>query len=141
MSVNRWKLISMPVVMLGLASPILMNCGGGGLGGLKPGGALGDLADAAKGCDAMSSGDFTKLQVKGGGTAEAKIKGFLNAAYGLNKAVTDVRVELHDACTDLGKALGVAAMRQRAEMLGGHIVLESLVGRGTKVTAVIPANG
>jgi signal transduction histidine kinase len=29
-------------------------------------------------------------------------------------------------------------MRQRAEMLGGQIVLESLVGRGTKVTAGIP---
>ena len=39
---------------------------------------------------------------------------------------------------DRSKALGVASMRQRAEMLGGQIVLESLVGRGTKVTAGIP---
>ncbi|HUS15454.1 MAG TPA: ATP-binding protein [Chloroflexia bacterium] len=39
---------------------------------------------------------------------------------------------------DSGKALGIASMRQRAEMLGGQIVLESLVGRGTKVSASIP---
>lgn len=37
-----------------------------------------------------------------------------------------------------GKALGVASMRQRAEMLGGEILIESLVGRGTKVSAAIP---
>src|SRR5262249_4869445 len=104
MSVNRWKLISMPVVMLGLASPILVNCSGGaGLGG----GALGDLAAAAKGCDAMSTGDFSKVSVKGGGSAEGKIKGFLNASYSLQKAVGGVRAELVSACTDLGKALGV----------------------------------
>jgi two-component system sensor histidine kinase DegS len=41
---------------------------------------------------------------------------------------------------DKSKALGIAAMRQRAEMLSGQIVLESLVGRGTKVTAMIPTN-
>jgi len=39
---------------------------------------------------------------------------------------------------DKGKALGIASMRQRAEMLRGQIFLESLVGRGTKVTAAIP---
>jgi len=37
-----------------------------------------------------------------------------------------------------GKGLGVASMRQRAEMLGGEIGIESLVGRGTKVSAAIP---
>ena len=41
---------------------------------------------------------------------------------------------------DQGKALGIAAMRQRTEMLGGQILLESLVGRGTKVSAGIPLN-
>ncbi len=39
-----------------------------------------------------------------------------------------------------GKALGIASMRQRAEMLGGEILLESLVGRGTKVSAAIPVS-
>jgi signal transduction histidine kinase len=36
------------------------------------------------------------------------------------------------------KALGIASMRQRAEMLGGQVLVESLVGRGTKVTAMVP---
>jgi len=115
MSVNRWKLISMPVVMLGLASPLLVNCGGGLPGIGKPGGALGDLADAAKGCDAMGTGDFTKMSIKGGGSVEGKIKGFLNASYSLQKAVAGVRVELHDACTDLGKALGVPEAEMKDE--------------------------
>jgi len=39
-----------------------------------------------------------------------------------------------------GKALGIASMRQRAEMLGGEILLESLVGRGTKVSAAMPVS-
>src|SRR5207249_3675417 len=43
--------------------------------------------------------------------------------------------------TDKGKALGIASIRQRAEMLGGQIILESLVGRGTKVSAAIPIAG
>jgi hypothetical protein len=108
MSVNHWKLISMPVVMLGLASPLLVNCSGSPLGDLKPPGAIGDLADAAKGCDEMQGGDFTKLEIKGDAAVQAKIKGFLNATYGLNKAAVEVRAELISACTDLGKALGAA---------------------------------
>ncbi len=36
------------------------------------------------------------------------------------------------------RALGIASMRQRAEMLGGQVLVESLVGRGTKVTAMVP---
>jgi two-component system sensor histidine kinase DegS len=39
---------------------------------------------------------------------------------------------------DNNKALGIASMRQRAEMLGGQLLVESLVGRGTKVTAAFP---
>jgi hypothetical protein len=107
MSVNRWKLISMPVVMLGLASPLLMNCSGGGIPGVKLPGGLEDAAGALKGCDSMKDGDFTKLAIKGGGAAELKIKGFLNASFGLQKAVGDMRVELTSACADLAKGLGV----------------------------------
>ena len=40
---------------------------------------------------------------------------------------------------DRSKALGLGAMRQRAEMLGGQIAIESFVGRGTTITAAIPA--
>lgn len=39
---------------------------------------------------------------------------------------------------ETNKALGIASMRQRAEMLGGQLVVESFVGRGTKVTAAVP---
>jgi two-component system, NarL family, sensor histidine kinase DegS len=39
---------------------------------------------------------------------------------------------------DRSKALGLSAIRQRAEMLGGQIAIESFVGRGSTVTAAIP---
>jgi hypothetical protein len=115
MSVNHWKLISMPVVKLGLASPLLVNCSGNPLGDIKPPGALGDIADAAKGCDEMTEGDFTKLEIKGDAAVQGKIKGFLNATFGLKKAAVEMRAELISACTDLGKALGAAEADLKGE--------------------------
>ncbi len=37
-----------------------------------------------------------------------------------------------------GKAMGIANMRQRVEMMGGRFEMESEVGRGTKLTTLIP---
>ncbi len=39
---------------------------------------------------------------------------------------------------DSARALGIASMRQRVEILGGQLSIESQVGRGTKVTVVLP---
>jgi hypothetical protein len=107
MSISHWKLISMPVVMLGLASPLLVNCSGG-VPGIKAPGELGELAEAAKGCDEMKSGDFAKLEIKGDAALQGKIKGFLTSSFELNKAAKEMRAELIDQCTALGKALGAS---------------------------------
>jgi len=114
MSVNRWKLLSMPVVMLGLASPMLVNCSG--IPGLpKPPGALGDLADAAQGCDEMKDGDFTKITVKGGASVETKVKGFLTAAATFKKVAVEMQTELTNSCIELGKGLGVPEADMKGE--------------------------
>ena len=36
------------------------------------------------------------------------------------------------------RALGIASMRQRAEMLDGQLIIESMIGRGTKITVAVP---
>lgn len=40
-----------------------------------------------------------------------------------------------------GKQVGIAAMRERAEILGGRLEIESSPGRGTRVRAVVPRIG
>jgi hypothetical protein len=115
MSVNRWKLISMPVVMLGLASPLLVNCSGG-IPGVKTPGIVDDLAGAASGCDEMKDGDFAKVTVKGGGQVEAKIKGFLEAAHGFSKVTLEMQADLIKSCTELGLAVGVPEADLKSEV-------------------------
>jgi len=141
MSVNRWKLFSMPVVVLGLASPLLVNCSGGLPGGLKPPGALGDLADAAGGCDEFKGGDFASLEIKGGAQVEGKIKGFLNAAYSLDKATLEMETGLIASCAELGKALGVAEGELTAEPDSGKGAEKVCNAVAAKVQGMIKANG
>lgn len=120
MSVNRWKLVAMPVVVMGLASPLLANCGGGipGAGNL-PGG-VGDLADAAGGCDEMKSGDFASIQMKGDAKANAKVKGFLEAAFALDKVSAEMEAELIAACREIAKPLGASDDELKGEAGGGE---------------------
>jgi hypothetical protein len=138
MSFNRWKLVATPVMMLGLASPLLVNCGGGGGLGNLGGGALGDLADAAGGCDEMKSGDFSALTFKGG--ADAKIKGFLKASFELNKVALQMETDLIASCAELGKALGVADAELAAEPSGGKGAEKVCGAVAAKVSATMKAN-
>ena len=139
MSVNRWKLISMPVVVLGLASPLLVNCGSMP-GGLKPPGALGDLADAAGGCDEMKGGDFAKLSIKGGAAVEGKIKGFLDAAYSFNKVTAELTADLTASCVELGTALGVPDAELKSEEGGDKAVEKACKAVADKVAGMFKAN-
>src|SRR4029079_4977945 len=66
----------------------------------------GSIADAASGCEEMKGGDFAKLEMKGDAAVQGKIKGFLTASYGLNKASVEARAELISASNDLPLALG-----------------------------------
>ena len=38
------------------------------------------------------------------------------------------------------KTLGLPTQRERVEMLGGHLTIESSIGRGTRVTLEMPAS-
>src|SRR5262249_15798389 len=135
-----WKLVTMPVLMLGLASPMLVNCGGGLPGGVKPPGALGDAMDAAGGCPEMKSGDFASLKISGGAAVEGKIKGFLAAAYGLQKAMVDMEVGLIASCGEIGKGLDMSDAELKAEPGGGKGAEKVCTAVAAKLSGFLKAN-
>ena len=113
MSFNRWKLVAMPVLMMGLSSPLLVNCSSVPTG-LVPD-QVKDVADAAGGCDEMASGDFASLEMKGDAKASAKVRGFLEAAFSLKKVSAEMEADLVASCTALGKGLGATDEELKGE--------------------------
>lgn len=136
MSVNRWKLFSMPVIMLGVASPLLVNCGS------MPGGApgpLGSIADSA-GCPELANGDIGKIKLEGGAEVEGRVKGFLEASYALDKMTVELEGSLIAACSQLGKDLGMAEGDLKAEKGGGKGADKVCGAVSAKIDAMMKAN-
>jgi hypothetical protein len=119
MSVNRWKLFSMPVVVLGIASPMLIDCGGKLPGGNGLGEALSDVKGAAEGCDEFKSGNFASLDMKGDAKVQSKVKAFLQVSYDVNKVVVDLEGDLITSCAALGKDLGMPEAELKVTAGGG----------------------
>lgn len=137
MSVNRWKLVATPVLMLGLASPLLVNCGQ--LSAVaKSAGVPG--ADALEGCPEMENGNFASLKFQGGAQIEGKVKGFLDAAYSLNKVVVDMEAGLIASCGKLGKDLGMSDAELKAEAGGGKGAEKVCGAVAAKVQGIVKAN-
>ncbi|WP_437922718.1 hypothetical protein WMF37_27205 [Sorangium sp. So ce291] len=141
MSVNRWKLFAMPVALLGLASPLLVNCGGKGIPGADslPGPA-GDLASAAGGCEELKNGGIANLKFDGGAEVEGKVKGFLEAAASLDKLTADMEASLIASCGKLGKDLGMSEADLKAEPGGGKGAEKVCNAVSAKVNAAVKAN-
>ncbi|TKC93647.1 hypothetical protein [Polyangium fumosum] len=142
MSVNRWKLFSMPVVVLGIASPLLSNCGGKipGVGGVEVPEALTEGVEAAKGCDEFKTGDFGSLALKGDAKVQGKIKSFLQVSYDVNKTVVDLEKGLISSCGALGKDLGMKEDELRAEAGGGKGADKVCTAVAAKVKSMLAAN-
>ncbi|WP_437292184.1 hypothetical protein [Sorangium sp. So ce406] len=141
MSVNRWKLFAMPVALVGLASPLLMNCGGKGIPGADslPGPA-GDLASAAGGCEELKNGGIANLKFDGGADVDAKLKGFLEAAASLDKLTADMEADLIASCGKLGKDLGMSDAELKADAGGGKGAEKVCNAVSAKVSAAVKAN-
>ncbi|MFO0591580.1 MAG: hypothetical protein U0441_28800 [Polyangiaceae bacterium] len=146
MSVNRWKMVAMPVVLLGLASPMLVNCSALGGGKVDLGGAgnlAGDAMEAAQGCDEFDKGEIAKLDfsAKGGAALNGQIKAFLDASAKLKKATADMEVGLIDSCTRLGKDLGVKEEELKVEAKGDGKAAEKVCTTvAGKVKAMVDAS-
>ncbi|MBK9265330.1 MAG: hypothetical protein IPM54_36790 [Polyangiaceae bacterium] len=109
----------MPVVVLGIASPMLIDCGGKLPGDLKVPDGAGEVLEAAKGCDEFKAGDFGSLDIKGDAKVQSKIKAFLQVSYDVNKTVVDLEGDLIKSCSALGKDLGMPEGELKAEVGGG----------------------
>ena len=88
-----WKKVSAPVLLMGLASPLLVNCDG--------------LAIPGADCPALKDGNFANLKLEGGAEVEGKLKGFLEAVYNLDKLALEMETGLIESCSELGKAMGM----------------------------------
>lgn len=144
MSVNRWKMVAMPVVVLGLAAPLLASCDSlGGIGKVNVGGGLvGDIAEGAQGCDEFDSGDIAKLDfsAKGGAALNGQIKAFLDASAKLKEASAKMEVGLVESCGRLGKDLGMKEEELKAEPNGDGKAAEKVcTAVAGKVKAMIDA--
>lgn len=137
MSVSRWKLVTMPVVTMALASPMLVNCGS--LPGGLPG-PLGDVADAAGGCPEMESGNFADLKLQGGAEVEGKVKAFLDASFTLDKMIADMEIALIASCGELGKELGMPEGELKAEPAGGEGAKKVCAAVAAKIDGTLKAN-
>jgi hypothetical protein len=113
MVLNRWRIVSWPVLLMALGAPMLMDCGGKmpGGGGLPavPGvpaglpGAPGSCPDMAN-VDAVASFDWAKefqLDVQ----ASGKLKAGVTAAVNLKALAVEIDGDLKVACGGLAKDL------------------------------------
>ena len=102
---NRWRIVTWPILVAGLASPFLMDCGG--MPGMDK---LGALKDMAAGCpdvasvEAIASADFSKLGLDVEGAA--KIKGGLTAGLAITDLAASIEADLKGACGKIAKDLG-----------------------------------
>lgn len=129
MSVSRWKIVAMPVVLLGVASPMISGCE-----------ALGGIAGAAgienPDCSAeFEAGDFAKLK------ADAGLKGFLDASAQFNKVVVKLEADLIASCKELGEALKVDAASLDAKPEGGKGAEKVCGAVAAKISGVLKASG
>jgi hypothetical protein len=116
MSVPRWKLLSAPLVVIGLASPMLSLSSG--CKKHDPN-ALSPVATSAPGvpmtCEEMRSGEFSGVQFTAAADVSARIKALLVGTHTLGLASVQFEKELIAACAELGTAAGVRDADLKAE--------------------------
>lgn len=121
-----WKKVSAPMLMVGLASPALVNCD-----------ALGGLPGA--GCPALQSGNFAELNFQG--EAAGKLKGFIETVYNFDKLALEIEGDLIGACKELGVAVGIPEADLAAEPGGGDGAKKACEATANKVKAIIDGAG
>lgn len=92
MSSNRKRVVTWPVLVAMLASPLLMNCGS-----LPGAGCKGDFKDPSS---------IAKLSFGLSADVEGKIKGALEAVANVQALAVSLEADVQTACTGLAKDLG-----------------------------------
>lgn len=94
MSLKGWKTVAAPALVLGLASPFVMNCGA--------------LAGLAGGCEELKTGDFASFKLEGSAEVSGKFKGVLEGVFSLGKVAAEAEATMLASCKELGTALGMS---------------------------------
>jgi hypothetical protein len=122
-----WKTVSGPLLIMGLASPALVNCDA--LSGMLPA------------CKALETGDMSKLTLQGSAQVQGSVKGFLSAVYELDKFVVELETGLIASCAEIGKGMGMAEAELTAEAKGGDGAKKVCNAVIAKIDGVLKASG
>lgn len=109
------KMASAPLLVLGLISPVMVNCN---VLGQVAGGAM-----AAADCPALRNGNVDALNIQGSAEVQSQVKGFLSAVYAYDQMAGSVEADLIASCRELGQAMN---------MDGGELEAEAGDGEGAK---------
>jgi hypothetical protein len=123
-----WKKVSAPLLLVGLASPVLVNCDA--LGGLVPG----------MDCPALKDGNFAQLKFSGSAEVNAQLTGFLEAVYSLDQLALEMETNLIASCGELGTAIGMAEGEVTAEPKGGEGAKQVCGAVAAKVSGTLEAS-
>jgi hypothetical protein len=123
-----WKKVSAPILLVGLASPTLINC---------------DLLGSLPGmdCPAMKDGNFANLKFEASADVNAKLTGFLEAVYSLDQLALEMEVGLIASCGELGVAIGMSEAETKAEPSGGEGAKKVCAAVAAKVSGTLKASG
>src|SRR5262249_33107877 len=77
---------------------------------------------------------------KGDAKVTGKIKGFLDAAYSLNKVIVDMEAGLMASCGQIGKDLGMSDAELKAEPGGGKGAEKVCGAVAAKIKGIMKAN-
>jgi hypothetical protein len=105
---NYWRIVSLPVLLTALGSPLLMDCGKmpSVPGAPAIPGAPGNCPDT-KSVEAVANFDWQK-EFKLEASAAGKLKGGLSAAINLKNLAMEIDGDLKTACGGLAKDLGAS---------------------------------
>jgi len=101
-----WNKVSAPLLLVGLLSPVLVNCDG--------------LAIPGADCAPMKDGNFADLKLSADATVNTKLKGFLEAVFNYDKIAGEMEVSLIASCKEIGVAAGVDEAKLTAEPKSGE---------------------
>jgi hypothetical protein len=106
MGSNYWRIVSWPIFVAAMGSPLLMDCGGLPKipGAPNVPGMPGNCPDMAN-VDAVAAFDWAK-EFKLDVSAAGKLKGGVTAAINLKNLAAEIDGDLKVACTGLAKDLG-----------------------------------
>jgi hypothetical protein len=122
-----WKTVSGPILLVGLASPALMNCDA--LGGMLPS------------CKALETKDLAQLKLQGDAGVQGTVKGFLGAVIGLDDFVVELETGLIASCAEIGKGLKMSEAELTAEPKGGDGAKKVCDAVIAKIDGILKASG